>query len=129
MRIIHGLGRAIFGGFFLYNGINHLRNTEALGGYAAAKQVDYPHLSVQASGILMTAAGAALVLGFAPRLGALGVAGFLAAASPKMHDFWNMEDPGHRQGEMIHFSKNMALLGAAIALAGLATREREDLES
>lgn len=126
MRIIHGLGRAIFGGFFLYNGINHLRHPEALEGYAAAKQVEYPHLSVKGSGILMTAAGAALLLGIAPRLGALGVAGFLAAASPKMHDFWNVEDPGQRQGEMIQFAKNMALLGAAIALAGLPSRECED---
>lgn len=126
MRIIHGLGRAIFGGFFLYNGINHLKNPEPLEGYAAAKGVGNPHLSVQGSGILMSVAGAALLLGIAPRLGALGAAGFLAAVSPQMHDFWNVEDPGQRQGEMIHFSKNMALLGAAIALAGVADRERED---
>src|SRR5689334_10338805 len=126
MRIIHGLGRAIFGGFFLYNGINHLTNTEALEGYAAAKHVDYPHLSVKGSGILMTIAGAALMLGFAPRLGALGVAGFLAAASPKMHDFWNIEDPGQRQADMIQFSKNMALLGAAIALMGLSSGKDDD---
>src|SRR3954463_9305544 len=126
MRIVHGLGRAIFGGFFLYNGINHLRNLEALEGYAAAKQVQYPHLSVQGSGILMTAAGAALVLGLSPRLGALGVAGFLAAASPKMHDFWNVEDPGQRQSEMIQFAKNIALLGSAIALAGLERTGSEE---
>jgi putative oxidoreductase len=126
MRIVHGLGRAIFGSFFLYNGINHLRHTEALEGYAAAKQVEYPHLSVKASGILMTAAGAGLILGLAPRLSALGVAGFLAAASAKMHDFWNAEDPGQRQNDMIHFSKNIALLGAALALMGLESKGVED---
>jgi putative oxidoreductase len=126
MRIVHGLGRAIFGGFFLYNGINHLRNPEALEGYAAAKQLPYPHLSVKGSGILMTAAGAALVLGLAPRWGALGVAGFLAAASPQMHDFWNVQDPGQRQGEMIHFAKNIALLGAALALMGVGSEHSED---
>ena len=126
MRIIHALGRAIFGGFFLYNGINHLKNTEALEGYAAAKQVQYPHLSVQGSGILMTLSGAAMVLGLAPRLGALGVAGFLAAASPKMHDFWNAEDPGQRQADLIHFAKNIALLGAAIALMGLEPKGSEE---
>jgi putative oxidoreductase len=126
MGIIYGLGRAIFGGFFLYNGINHLTNPEALEAYAAAKQVENPHLSVKGSGILLTAAGAALLLGIAPRLGALGVAGFLAAVSPQMHDFWNAQDPGQKQGDMIHFSKNMALLGAAIAFAGLPGCERED---
>jgi putative oxidoreductase len=125
MRIIHGLGRAIFGGFFLYNGINHLKNPEALEGYAAAKGVSNPHLSVQASGVLMTAAGAAMMLGLAPRVGALSVAGFLAAVSPQMHDFWNAEDPGQKQSDMIHFAKNIALLGAAIALVGLGSNEKE----
>ena len=50
MRVIYGLGRAILGGFFLYNGVNHLKNTEALAGYAAAKDVPNPELSVQVSG-------------------------------------------------------------------------------
>ncbi len=123
MRFVYGLGRAIFGGFFLYNGINHLKNTEALEEYAAAKQLEYPHLSVQASGALMTVAGAGLILGRIPRAAALGVAGFLAIASAKMHDFWNMRDAQQKQSELIQFSKNMALLGAAVALIGAEAKD------
>jgi uncharacterized membrane protein YphA (DoxX/SURF4 family) len=126
MRIIHALGRAVFGGFFLYNGINHLRNPEPLEGYAAAKQVENPHVSVKASGILLTVSGAALVLGIAPRWGALGAAAFLAAVSPKMHDFWNVEDPAQRQSDIIQFSKNIALLGAAIAFMGVSSEQNEE---
>jgi uncharacterized membrane protein YphA (DoxX/SURF4 family) len=126
MRLIYGLGRAIFGGFFLYNGINHLKNTDVLEGYAAAKQVDYPRLSVQGTGALMTAAGAGLILGLNPKVAALGVVGFLAVTSAKMHDFWNSEDPQQRQADLIHFSKNMALLGAAVALMAIeAEKEME----
>jgi hypothetical protein len=47
------------------------------------------------------------------------IAGFLVGVSPLIHDFWNMEDPQQRQNEMINFSKNMALLGAALALAAV----------
>lgn len=36
-----------------------------------------------------------------------------------MHDFWNQESPEARQAEMINFAKNAALLGAALALAGV----------
>ena len=42
MRALHVLGRAIFGGFFVYSGINHLQHTQAMGQYAAAKGVPAP---------------------------------------------------------------------------------------
>lgn len=118
MRVIYGLGRAVLGGFFLYHGINHLTHTEALAGYAAAKRVPSPELSVQASGAVMAAGGASLILGLKPKLGALGVLGFLAVASAQMHDFWNVEDQQQRQSELIQFSKNVALMGAALSLIG-----------
>ena len=36
-----------------------------------------------------------------------------------MHDFWESEDPQQRMGDLVHFGKNLALLGAALAFAGL----------
>jgi hypothetical protein len=36
-----------------------------------------------------------------------------------MHDFWKHEDPQQRQNEMIHFMKNVAMLGGALALMGV----------
>ena len=33
-----------------------------------------------------------------------------------MHDFWNVQDPNQRTQEMVHFTKNVALLGGALAL-------------
>jgi putative oxidoreductase len=36
-----------------------------------------------------------------------------------MHDFWTAQDPQQRQNDMIQFSKNLALLGAALALIGV----------
>ncbi len=118
MRVIYGLGRAVVGGFFLYNGINHLSNTEALEGYAQAKQLPNPHFSVQASGALMVAAGTSLLLGLKPKLGALGAFGFLAATSALFHDFWNVDDQQAKQTELIQFSKNVALMGALLSYAG-----------
>jgi uncharacterized membrane protein YphA (DoxX/SURF4 family) len=74
---------------------------------------------VLASGALLVAGGASLILGLKPRYGALAIIGFLASASPLFHDFWNAKDPGEQQNNMIQFSKNMALLGAALALMGI----------
>jgi putative oxidoreductase len=52
-------------------------------------------------------------------LGTLCIIAFLAAASPLFHDFWTAEDPQQKQNDIIHFSKNIALLGAGLALAGI----------
>ena len=118
MRVMYGLGRAVLGGFFLYNGVNHLSNTEALAGYASAKQVPNPQQSVTLSGALLIGAGASLILGVKPKLGALGAAGFLAVASAQFHDFWNVDDAQQKQADLIQFSKNVALIGAMLAVAG-----------
>lgn len=116
MRVIHGLGRAVFGGFFLYSGIKHFEHRDAMSGYAASKGLKYPDLSVEASGALLIVAGASLLLGVRPKAGALGVFGFLGATATLFHDFWNVEDPQQKQSELIHFAKDVALAGAALAI-------------
>jgi uncharacterized membrane protein YphA (DoxX/SURF4 family) len=63
--------------------------------------------------------GTSVVLGIQPKYGALAIIAFLAGVSPVMHDFWRAEDPNQRMADMINFSKNMAMLGAALALAGI----------
>lgn len=119
MKALFLIGRTILGGFFLYNGINHIKNKEALAHYARAKNLPNPELAVVGSGVLLAAAGASLMLGLKPQLGALSVVGFLIPASTQFHDFWNEQDPQGKQQQQIHFAKNMALVGAALALAGI----------
>ncbi|HZU21477.1 MAG TPA: DoxX family protein, partial [Terriglobales bacterium] len=118
MKAIYLLGRFLVGGFFLYNGFNHFQQRKELAQYAAAKGVEQPDAAVLGSGALMAASGLSLMLGIKPALGALGAVTFLAAVSPQMHDFWNVNDAGQRQNEMIHFSKNMALAAAVLAFIG-----------
>jgi putative oxidoreductase len=119
MKAAFVIGRMIFGGFFLYNGINHFKQREGLAQYAGAKNLPNADLAVTASGIAMLVGGASIALGLRPKVGALPIAGFLAVASPLMHDFWNAQDPQQKQNDMIHFSKNIALLGAALMVSGM----------
>jgi len=113
------LGRLIFGGFFLYNGIHHFQQRKQMAQYAASKGVPLAEAAVVGSGAMLTVGGASILLGVKPKIGALAILGFLAGVSPVMHDFWKQEDPTQRQGEMINFAKNMAMAGAAIALLGV----------
>jgi uncharacterized membrane protein YphA (DoxX/SURF4 family) len=112
-------GRILFGGYFLYNGINHLKSRNQLSQYAASKKVLMPGAAVSMSGLLLLFGGTSIILGLKPKLGAAAIIKFLAGVSPVMHDFWNVDDPNQRQSEMINFTKNMALLGAAMALGSV----------
>ena len=116
MKIPFLLGRIMFGGFFLYNGINHFKQRKSLAEYAKGKNVPLAEIAVPATGAALLVGGTSILLGVKPKLGALAIIGFLASVSPTMHDFWKQEDPGQRMNDMINFSKNMALLGAAVAL-------------
>ena len=116
MRVPFLIGRLVFGGFFLYNGINHFKQRKALAQHAGSKNVPMPEAAVTVSGALLTLGGASILLGVKPKLGAAAIIGFLAGVSPLMHDFWRIEDPNQRMNDMINFSKNVALLGGALAL-------------
>jgi putative oxidoreductase len=113
------IGRIILGGFFIYNGINHFKQRESLTQYAAAKHVPKPDLAITASGVALIAGGTSILLGVKPKLGAALVAGFLGGVSPAIHAFWKDEDPNERMNDMVNFSKNIALLGATLALMGV----------
>ena len=53
MRALFVLGRAIFGGYFVYNGLNHFLNQKMMSQYAASKGVANADVAVPASGGLL----------------------------------------------------------------------------
>ena len=119
MKVPFLFGRMLLGGFFVYNGIHHFSEHKTLSQYAGQKKVPAPDAAVAVSGGLLLLGGTSILLGVKPKLGAAAIIGFLAGVSPIMHDFWRAEDPNQRINDMINFSKNIALLGGALALAGV----------
>ena len=111
-------GRVIFGGYFLYNGINHFLNRKMLVDYARSKNVPAPDLAVSASGLLILAGGLSILTGVQPKVGAALITTFLLGVSPQMHAFWKEQDAQQRMQEMVNFTKNLALVGASLVAAG-----------
>ena len=114
-----GLGRLLFGGVLAFYGINHFQNAEEMTGYADSKGIPAADLAVPVSGGLLMFGGLGIVLWRLPRLAAGAIATFLAVTTPTMHDFWNAEEEA-QQDEMIHFLKNVAMLGGALSLLSVA---------
>ena len=104
-------GRVIAGCFFLMNGFNHFARRSMMTGYAKSKGVPAPALAVGGSGVLLFLGGLSLLLGYHPTIGAALLVIFLLGASFGIHNFWTVQDPQAKQGEMVHFLKNMALVG------------------
>jgi putative oxidoreductase len=113
------IGRMLFGGFFLYSGINHLMQRKNMAAYTASKGVPKPEIAVTATAVPLIVGGTSMLLGLKPKLGAIAILGFLAGVSPVMHDFWRNEDPNERTNNMMSFMKNLALAGGALALLGV----------
>jgi uncharacterized membrane protein YphA (DoxX/SURF4 family) len=110
------VGRLLFGGLFLYNGINHFQNRAAMTGYAAYKGVPMPSLAIIGSGLWLVICGLSVILGLRPDVGLLMSVIFLAGVTPVMHNSWTASDPNARLADSINFQKNMALLGAALVM-------------
>ena len=114
-----GIGRAIFGGYFLFNGINHFTSHAMMASFAAGKGVPAPDVAVAGAGLLLIFGGLSLLLGLWPRAGAAAIILFLVGVTPTMHDFWNTADPAARMNDFGNFLKNIALLGGACFAAAV----------
>jgi putative oxidoreductase len=112
-------GRALLGGFFLYNAVNHFRSHGMMTEYARSKGVPVPAVAVAATGAMLGAAGASFITGIRPKIGAALATAFLAGVSPMMHAFWREEDAQQQMAEMVNFSKNVALIGGAMFAAAV----------
>ena len=105
------IGRVIAGGFFLMNGFNHFAKLNMMTGYAKSKGVPAPAIAVGGSGVLLVLGGLSLLLGYHPSIGVALLVIFVLGVSFGIHNFWTVQDPQAKMGEMTHFLKNMAILG------------------
>lgn len=110
------IGYILYGGFFVMGGAMHFMKLKDMTEYARMKKAPLPKLSVMASGIIVMLAGLGLIFGVYQALSLIVLALFLAVITPIMHAFWSVSDPNMKMVEMQMFLKNMALLGASLAL-------------
>ncbi len=121
MEFIFLLGRLIFGGFFLLNGINHFTQKKNLTEYAKSKHIPSPEFAVTFTGALLFVCGVSIMLGIFIKLALFGLIIFLFITSFTMHAFWKDTDAIHKMNNYIAFMKNIALLGACLMMYFIET--------
>ena len=116
MDILLVIGRVLFALIFIKSGIAHLTKLNDMTGYAQFKKVPAAKLAVIVTGLMLIIGGLYIVFGVYADLGALLLAIFLVPTAFLMHNFWTIQDPQAKQGEMINFFKNLSLAGAALII-------------
>lgn len=127
MDVIALIGRVVFVLLFFGSGVNHIRNAEAMGGYAAAKGVPQAKLATIASGVLILVGGLMVLLGVYLDLGALLLVIFLVPTAFLMHAFWKETDAMAKQTEQVNFMKNISLAGAGLMIMAMYAELGDDL--
>ena len=116
MEIVELIGRLAFAYMFVRSGINHFRQREGMVAYARGTGAPSPELGVPATGAMIVVGSLLIALGLWADLGALLIAAFLLATAYWMHGYWSLDDAQRRQGQKIHFEKNLSLAGAALLI-------------
>lgn len=140
--------RPLLGAFFVANGVDSLRNAEALAREAKPMTDRFlplvekaapdgtpiptePVTWVRINGAVQITAAAALATGKFPRVAAGVLAVSLVPSTATRYRFWEASDPGVRREQLTHFLKNVSLTGGLLIAAsdtegkpGIAWRAR-----
>ncbi len=118
MSLLRLVARTMFAWIFLAAGVQTM--TEPGGRPALVEKalpLPKPELLVRLNGAAMVLGGTALALGIKPRLAALGLAATLVPTTYVGHQFWQQSDPAARRGQLVHFNKNVAIVGGLVTYA------------
>jgi putative oxidoreductase len=109
------IGRFLLSLLFIFSGVQHF--TGDMIAYADGHGVPWAGLMVPLSGLLAVLGGLSVMLGYKARFGGLLLILFLVPVTLMMHNFWAIEDAAEAGNQMIHFMKNLGMLGGVILVA------------
>jgi putative oxidoreductase len=135
ISIVNSVARSMLAAVFIWGGIDTLRNpkprvelakslfdkTAKFG--APISDANQENL-VDLNAAVMVSAGALLVLGKAPRLASLALAGSLVPTTLSGHAYWEHDDPRTRSAHKVQLLKNASTLGGLVLFASRSGKSR-----
>ena len=119
VRVLQGLvsvaGRIALAAIFLMSTLGYM--IPSFNGAAqlmASQGIPAPRLMLVGAIVFLIVGSLSLIVGYRARFGAALIFVFLVLASYYFHNFWALSDPKARQEQMIHFMKNLSMMGAML---------------
>jgi len=142
MTLVRLIARPMLASMFVVGGYNAYKNADSMAKKAQpvtdkvvpqvkkmAPSAPIPTDSVtlvKLNAATQIGAGLMLATGKLPRLSANVLALTMAPTTAAGHPFWEEKDPGARANQMVHFFKNVSMMGGLL-LAGVDTEGRPGL--
>ena len=112
------IGRVLIALIFISSGIEKFMDLGATASEIASK-LSYPDVFAVLTATLESVGGLLIVFGWQTRIAALALALFTAAAAYFFHDYWNFPAGAQHTNMMIHFMKNVSIIGGFLMLAAV----------
>jgi putative oxidoreductase len=110
------VGRFLVSVMFLVSGFFKIAGYSQMVGFAAAKGLPLAGVSIACAAVLELLGGLAILTGFHTRIAAWLLLLYLIPTTLLFHNFWAMQGM-EQQDNMIHFLKNLAIMGGLLILA------------
>jgi putative oxidoreductase len=115
-KISFPVGRAFIGALFLISGVFKIIGFAGVAGWMASSGLPAAEVLLVLTIAIEVIGGLMLVIGWQPRIAALGLAAFLVPVTIVFHAFWNA-DAAHFNEQLTAFLKNLAIFGGMLFIA------------
>lgn len=123
---LYPVGRALVGVLFIVSGIGKVFGFAGVAAWMNGAGIPAAGVLLALTIVLEIGGGLALLTGYQARAAALALAAFLVPVTLIFHGFWHA-DAAEFQNQMNHFLKNVAILGAMLAIASVESQRRPAL--
>jgi putative oxidoreductase len=110
------IGRILMSAVFLISGFFKVAGYSQVVGYAAAKGLPLAGVAIACAAAVELLGGIAILIGFKTRIVPWVLFLYLVPATVIFHNFWALHGM-EQQDNMIHFMKNLAIMGGLLILA------------
>lgn len=114
--IVPLVGRILLSAVFILAGIGKIGGFSMEEGFVASKHLPLPAVALSIALIIELVGGIAILLGLYTRIAAWIVFLYMIPTTFLFHNFWTMQGAAH-QDNMLHFEKNLAIMGGLLLLA------------
>ncbi len=114
-RYTHFVGRLLVSAIFIVTGFAKLTHWSDTAAYMASKGMPAIPFLLAIAILFELGGGLAVLVGYRTRLAALALTVHFVLATLVFHNFWAYP-PAEQQEQMIHFLKNLAIVGGILRL-------------